>query len=383
MIGKSKNYKYLGTIISNNGSFKMNEINQKKKGLRASYLIMRNIGLYSNVSTALSIYEKTVEPILTYNSEVAMAFISKSWSYKKFANKMWNHAQEINKTNISVIRQLLGVHKKSSNMAVLGETGKHPICMKIYINLMKYYLRLVNSNNVLLQEALETNKRLFQRKKDSWMKIIHFLLKVTDLYGAKLPTSNQEQDCFIKMFKEKLNFCFETWWKNEINTSPKLDFYSSLKKHFRFESYLDNLDRDIRLNVTRLRISSHCLPVEVLRYQKKKLERAERMCDICNTPGIGDEKHYLSDCSNRKIREIRKNFHAEITPKVPQLIHFSSYEFMKYCLTMADETIQIHTGIFVKKLLRTYKEEKTVPPLYKLCTKALSKMNVDTSELLG
>ena len=166
MIGKSKNYKYLGTIISNNGSFKMNEVNQKKKGLRASYLIMRNIGLYSNVSTALSIYEKTVEPILTYNSEVAMAFISKSWSYKKFANKMWNHAQEINKTNISVIRQLLGVHKKSSNMAVLGETGKHPICMKIYINLMKYYLRLVNSNNVLLQEALETNKRLFRRKKD-------------------------------------------------------------------------------------------------------------------------------------------------------------------------------------------------------------------------
>ena len=56
---------------------------------------------------------------------------------------------------------------------------------------------------------------------------------------------------------------------------------------------------------------------------------------------------------------------------------------MKYCLTMADETLQIHTGIFVKKLFRIYKGEKTVPPLYKLCTKALSKMNVDTSELLG
>ena len=131
---------------------------------------------------------------------------------------MWNHAQELNKTNISMIRQLLGVHKKSSNMAVLGESGKHPICMKIYISLMKYYLRLVNSNNVLLKEALESNKGLFQRKKDSWMKIIHFLLKVTDLYGAKLPTSNQEQDCFIKMLKEKLNVCFETWWKNEIDS---------------------------------------------------------------------------------------------------------------------------------------------------------------------
>ena len=70
LLGHSKNYKYLGTIISNTGSFKSNEVNLRKKGLRASFLIMRNIGLYSNVSTALNIYDKMVEPILTYNSEV-------------------------------------------------------------------------------------------------------------------------------------------------------------------------------------------------------------------------------------------------------------------------------------------------------------------------
>ena len=52
IIEKAQNYKYLGTIISNTGSFKQNETNLKKKGLRASYIIFKNIGRYAKPSTS-------------------------------------------------------------------------------------------------------------------------------------------------------------------------------------------------------------------------------------------------------------------------------------------------------------------------------------------
>lgn len=74
-INKCKNYKYLGTIISKSGTFKLNEVNLKKKGLRASFLITQTIGQYAKPSTSINLFENIIEPILTYNCEISMAYI--------------------------------------------------------------------------------------------------------------------------------------------------------------------------------------------------------------------------------------------------------------------------------------------------------------------
>ena len=112
IIEKTKCYKYLGSIITNTGNFNLNEVNLKKKGLRASYLISK-ICLYSKPSTSIKIFEKVVEPILMYNCEISLAYMPKSWSYEKFKNKMWDRGAEVNKVTLSFLRQLLGVHKKN------------------------------------------------------------------------------------------------------------------------------------------------------------------------------------------------------------------------------------------------------------------------------
>ena len=97
-------YKYLGTIVANNGTFKANEANLKKKGLRASYLISKNIGPHAKPSTAISIFEKVVEPILLHNAEITQAYIPKTWDYEKFLKHMWDVGKEINKVVIGFIR---------------------------------------------------------------------------------------------------------------------------------------------------------------------------------------------------------------------------------------------------------------------------------------
>ena len=44
---------------------------------------------------------------------------------------MWEIGRELNKVIIGFLRQLLGVHKKTTNLAILAETGKYPIAIKI------------------------------------------------------------------------------------------------------------------------------------------------------------------------------------------------------------------------------------------------------------
>ena len=117
-----KEYKYLGTTMTNTGTFKLNEVNLKKKGLRANFLLTRSIDR-AKPSTAIKLFEKMVEPILTYNSEVTLAFLPKSWDYSKFILNMWEHGTEINKVCMNFLRQILGVHKKTSNIALMTETG--------------------------------------------------------------------------------------------------------------------------------------------------------------------------------------------------------------------------------------------------------------------
>ena len=101
-------------------------------------------------STSIKIFEKVVEPILLYNCEIAHAYMPKTWTYKKFTEKIWDTGDEINKVITSFVRQILGVHKKSSTLAILAETGKYPISIKIMTQIIRYWIRLDTSEDILL-----------------------------------------------------------------------------------------------------------------------------------------------------------------------------------------------------------------------------------------
>ena len=168
-----KEYKYLGSIISNTGNFRINEVNLKKKGLRASFLLTKNLKT-AKPSSMIKLYEKIVEPILTYNCEVALAYLPRTWDYTRFVFDIWDHGDEINKVTTSFLRQLLGVHRKTSNVGVLSETGKYPTIMKVYNQIFKYWLRLNNTDNKFLQEALQINIEDHKKGKNSWCKTIEY-----------------------------------------------------------------------------------------------------------------------------------------------------------------------------------------------------------------
>ena len=349
-------YKYLGTIITDSGNFKLNNVNVKKKGLRASYLIMRNIGRFCKPSTAIRLFEKIVEPVLLYNCEVSGAYMPKKWDLRKFQSHIWETGKEMNQVVLSYLRQILGVNKKSTNMAIFSEVGKYPICIRIYEQIFKYWIRVSTSSNDLLREAYQTS--VIRKDKQCWTKIVNFLRQTIKITKCPNIDKSKNND-LIKSFKVGLRKHFEAWWtKQAVPTGTnKLDFFYRFKKCFKYEPYLDNLPRHLRTDITKFRISNHCLPIEIQRYRKKRKIRLERKCDICNLDECGDEIHYLLRCTNSEISHSRDEFMKQVRSLNSQFSLFTNENIIDYCMNMADPDIQGPIAKFVKIIFITFREE--------------------------
>ena len=88
-------------------------------------------------------------------------------------------------------------------------------------------------------------------------------------------------------------------WEHRILTSPKCSsIYKHVKSVFEVEHYLTKLPFNLRLALSRIRTSNHKLPIETGRYGYKHVLRNKRICHKCESGQIGDEYHFILDCTN-------------------------------------------------------------------------------------
>ena len=154
------------------------------------------------------------------NCEVSLAYMPKSWTYDKIMKNMWDVGEEVNKVTISFLRQLLGVHKKTSNLAVLGETGKYPLSVKIFIHILKYWFRLKNSENSLLRASKEANMMQDHEGSQNWYKMVSFLLQATELQNT--PVENDKiASKVINIFKKRIQNMYRNWWQDKLSSVEK------------------------------------------------------------------------------------------------------------------------------------------------------------------
>ena len=251
-----------------------------------------------------------------------------------------------------------------------SECGKYPIGMKIYLQIIKYWVRLLSTGNELLQQThLEEIQRL-KAKKQNWLTIVKYLLEYTDM-GNKLDINQiiSNPKIFIKCFGDKLKILFHKYWREKANQPARLEFYFQYKKNFNFESYLDLLNRETRIPMTRFRMSNHNLPIEKLR--RENINRKDRICLICDKKSMGDENHYLFKCNNDRIKHIRRIFLQKIKNITPEIETFENENIIKYCMTMADQRLHSNTAKYIKDIINSYQKEEenkinTIPDYCKI-----------------
>ena len=72
----------------------------------------------------------------------------------------------------------------------------------------------------------------------------------------------------------------------------------------------------------------------------------------------GDELHYLLQCTNNSLKEIREEFISNLKIKIPQFQSFSAGNIIQYCLPMADHQIQLPMAVYASKVLQIYRAER-------------------------
>ena len=100
----------------------------------------------------------------------------------------------------------------------------------------------------------------------------------------------------------------ENWQNLHEKTSgrqdTKLGLFCKIKTEFGMSTYLSApLTFKERRAITKLRTSSHNLPIETDRYEGID-NRSHRLCPLCNET-TGDEAHYLTECSFEPFVRLR------------------------------------------------------------------------------
>jgi hypothetical protein len=288
-------YKYLGIIFSSSGTFSYCQQDLYNRALKASFKISKIFGqLHHKVDSIIHLFDHTIKPILLYGSEIwATANVNSSLVKKADYTLLKSFGNmHCDKLHIKFLKYILGVNKKASNNAVVGELGRYPIYIDAICNTVKFYHRLVNGNvSKLLSAAFYESKSLFLDNRSSWVTSVSHVFKNLNISELCLFKKNISSGV-----KQKLVYLYKTNWCSNISECDgKLRTYAMFKQRFCRESYFNILgDRNIRTFFTKFRISAHKLNIETGRY--KKIPADLRFCNLCSFNLVEDEPHFSMCC---------------------------------------------------------------------------------------
>jgi hypothetical protein len=296
-----QNYCYLGICFSSCGSFNLAMKNILDKSMKAFYKL-KQLNTRNCPKLTIKLFNFLVLPIANYGSEV--------WSPFQIKNKNLCHDNFmticdnliLEKLNIKLCKYILGVHKFTSNNAVRGELGCHPLLINFWTHSIKYWLRLqaLDPNDHMVKKSYIDSTFWASDKTISWPSYVHkilFFLGKDELWNSQC----SEHAIYHNICETKslLKLIYKNKWSEFIkrnDTPNKLLNYSTFKENFKLENYILTVPLEKRKNFTKLRISAHDLEIEKGRHNRPKVPSHQRICKYCETNSIENECHFLLYC---------------------------------------------------------------------------------------
>lgn len=299
------NFTYLGTIINYTGNYNLNEQYVSGKGLKALNVLLNHCKkLKLSPKTLCELFDAFVGSILCYSSEL--------WGFKKY--------QQIENLHIKFCKRILNVRTSTSNAGVYGELGRYPIYILHFVKIIKYWFKLINTDNIILQKVYTLAVEDCNKGAKNWVYNLKNLL-FTNGYGYvwENPQSISPR-YFAIIFKKTLTDCFVQEWKAKINASNVLLLYKNCKVNFVYENYLNVIPACLRSHITRLRISGHSLRIHTGRYARTRVPQDERYCQCCQTRDLEDEYHFILKCPC--FSELRREYIKRYYTVRPNMLKF-------------------------------------------------------------
>ena len=145
-------------------------------------------------------------------------------------------------------------------------------------------------------------------------------------------TENFMNNEWLKLnVKQRLLDQFIQNWNTEVFESSKALNYRIYKTKFEFEEYFNILSQKQAKIICRFRTTNHHLPIETGRWQH--IARENRYCHLCNSQKLGDEFHYILECTS--LSENRK----KLIPRF-YLQNFNTYKFSQLMSSKKQSLLQ-------------------------------------------
>ena len=167
MLDIENDYKYLGVLFSRSGTFFSAKKLLAGQAENAMYsLIKKSRSLMLPKDLQIELFEKMVQPILLYGSEV--------WG---FAN-----LDVLERVVLKYLKLILNMKTSTPNFIVYGETGVYPIYIDIYCRMISFWATLVSGPLTKLSYSMYlTGYSLYRFENNSnnkfkWFHTIKYIL---------------------------------------------------------------------------------------------------------------------------------------------------------------------------------------------------------------
>ena len=167
-----REYTYLGfkLVPSGTASYGSEELFHKSR--RSWFAISNLIYKHKRLATdkAFQIFDQLVTSIGLYNCESWLPLVMTKNSVTGEENILafWDKFK-LETLNQKIGRMVLGVHKKSSRLGVMGELGRYPLLIKGLCHVLKYHAHLnkINNPNSLIGLSVQEMKSNFSDDKST------------------------------------------------------------------------------------------------------------------------------------------------------------------------------------------------------------------------
>ncbi|XP_062582329.1 uncharacterized protein LOC134244070 [Saccostrea cucullata] len=297
-------YCYLGIMMKCNRKFNLATAVLIEKARKACFKMKRIIGFDNPCKLLEKLFDAIVLPVLLYCSEI--------WGVDLSSKDISN----VENFHLKFIKDILGVHCKTSNAGCLAELKRLPLWSKISLSSIKYWNHLKTSDSLafkLYQSTINCN---------SWTKKLFSILDNLGFSNITKYTGSIQH--LLPNIKQRIIDQCTQEQTSKIFGSEKLDLFKKVYSGKR-SPYVDLLKkRSERSSLSKIRLSAHKLAIESGRYISTS--RNERYCNVCNTGVIEDEIHFLFHCNS--YSKLRYAFFSNIYNITKKNINLSNEKYM-------------------------------------------------------
>ena len=270
----------------------------------------------------MDLFDKLITPIFNYGSEV--------WGFYP--------AKSVETTHMSFCKRMLKVKQTTQNDFVHGELGRVDYQSLRYINIVKFWLKLIQTDErkyIRLTYNMMLNDLEMKPNKQNWASMVKHLLSRLGFFEVWNAQGVGNICNFISAVKTRVKDIYTQDWHSRLEKSSRARFYVNIA-NFKCQTYLNALNIEkYRRSLCKFRVSAHRLEVETGRWTKPvKTPLNERICFICGV--LEDEFHFILECplySDLRQNYIQRYYWQRANmPKLIQLMTAESVRVIKKTL---------------------------------------------------